>query len=349
LLASQTYGSSSLLLRISIAGRVVRFWKFDLRPVQVEFTLDWREAAAEEDYALRVRVTWLGLPSQELSLHLFAGDLELAARPIPSTGTGRLPVPRSCEVQFDLLMGELDPLRESDVSCVELCLIGEPVSRQVLPPMPPVWRRESEPENIAAEIRRIWRTSGRSVEQEDRLAEQTLYLTELYLRQRGEMPFASVAGMTHKLANRGTCECREAVTGGYRLLEALRASSSSVSEEQFQGHVPPGKLGMFLLTLWTINQTRLRQTGEAQSARFNELADAFEAESGQSEDSLWTWAQALASYCREQAAELCDLPRHATPDLSAAELEQLASAPLVGFDPTLNSWLKTLTRERVSY
>jgi len=346
LLAKAPPNASSLTLAVALGGETIRSWTVDLKPKQIAFDPQWQELSAGKDFCLRVHLRWLGLPAQEMMLQLLAGDRVMEEKPIGAAGSGHVSVSRSYETIFSLLKSEIAYLHEQADAGVALCLEGKPVARHPLPPPPVGGQPEWTPEEIKEEIRRIWRTRERTPEQEDQLAEQTLYLTELYLREENKMPFASVAGMASKLDGRGSRESREAITLGYRLLERM-GTSAEPSDEAERSPAIGSKLGLFLLTLWAIHQTRMKEAGQALSERFAALADAFTVNDVPDAASK-IWARAMAAYCDHQRADLDSRPEQDITDFSYDELEQLKHSPLIGFDPSLNLWLESLHCERVS-
>jgi len=335
-----------LILAVTMAGDPVRSWTIDLAPVQTRFLLRWEESGGGQELCLRVQAHWFGMPGQALELCLMVGSRVIQSWAI-SAGPGHVPLSRSFETVFSLLRWEVTALRDAGNADVTLCLEGRPVAKQPLAP-PPIdaGRDDRLPEEIKKEIVSLWSAEGRSLDQEDQLAEQTLYLSELYLRQEKTMPFPSVTGMERRLDRRGTREVREAVAMGYRLLERL-GTTSEPSDEEENWTTAEGKLGLFLLTLWAVHQTRLKEKGEAEPERFGALASAF-ASYPAPDGASSVWAHALCAYCRQQEGEL---GRHASedfPDFSPAQAEQLTQSPLVGFDCSLNRWLETMHPERVS-
>ena len=334
---------SSLVLAVALDGETIRSWTIDLKPKQIEFVLQWQELSAGKDFCLRGHLRWLGLPTQGMMLQLLGNDKVIEAKLIAAAGSGHVPVSRSFETVFSLLKSEIAYLRDQVDAGVALFLEGKPVARQPLPPPPVSGQPEWTPEEIKEEIRCIWRilrTHERTPEQEDQLAEQTLYLTELYLREENRMPFNSVAGMASKLNGRGSREWREAVTLGYRLLERL-GTTGGPSDEAERSPAVGGKLGLFLLTLWAIHQTRMKEAGQALSERFAALAEAFTVNLVPDCASK-IWAHTMAAYCRHQSTDLDSRPEQDITAFPFDELEQVKHSPLIGFEPSLNRWLESL-------
>ena len=109
-----------------------------------------------------------------------------------------------------------------------------------------------------------------------------------------------------------------------------------------------GRLGVTVLTLEVIAETRQISTGEARPELLAELGEAFANRAASiNDDYLHDWCVVMAAYCRRAIARLEGTTFESDGLQDAAEaISRTSEVPLVACDPDLASWIRANKGER---
>jgi hypothetical protein len=338
--AAGVSGTLSLPVTVARAGKVIRNWTVDLTPRNVDATFDWlRDEGSANSLALHARVSWFGLPSQKAELRLKAGQAQLSTTCAVIPGPADKPGSREAKARYALFTSELALLRENVPLHLELFCEGVYVTRLPVPPpsYEPPPDSVSSPHDLKAEVQGLLARGISVAEQDDLALERVLYLSELYLRLTGRLPLR-LDIMRRKIGDRGTPAGRDSVDQGLVLLDGL-ARDDHAREIEWPSR-RRGRLGLFLLTLHALREIRLAQSGEARPSYLDGLAAEFSAAAGEKMPAAdRSWAEVLAVYCRQAAAEIRGEPLPPHVDV-VTTMAAAADHMTIGIDQRLREWLE---------
>ena len=317
-------------LNVLLEGRSIAEWTLDLTPSIVALECCWKREETSGSCFLNMQGAWFGFRGLAPRLVLYVDDHRIQEFHVGDGQEGVGPAERRFAVQFPVVDTQIGFYRDAGKIYLE-AVFGEYVLERVSIEPCPVTPLLPAPEQLRQAIRAILRQAHEPETNEDACYEQALYLSEQYVAQTGQMPFAA----DDLCAQLGMSPTSDAVRTGLLLIEAL------VSQQVLMTALPTpnvgGRCGLVVLTLRVFYEVFLYSRGLGMPASLAEYISQLVRIGDNIENvRLKSWGASVAAYGKVTLSGKDVLPTTAECDARTEALRD----PVVKFHAPFIAWLK---------